>query len=99
MPDIKVVFGGGAFPHGPYADPKVQAEALDILLKSGVTTIDSARLYPGSEEAIGQLEKRTSFAIDTKLQGGFAAETGSGKEQVTLDHPHPIVSETDSRAR
>ncbi|KAJ4293358.1 hypothetical protein N0V90_008640 [Kalmusia sp. IMI 367209] len=68
---IKIVYGGAVFPQGPYADPAVQAEALDILLKSGVTVIDSARLYQGSEEAIGKHEARKNFTIDTKIVGGF----------------------------
>lgn len=84
MAGIKVVFGGGAFPHGVFADAKVQAEALDNLQKEGVNVIDTARLYPGSEEAIGKLEGRTNFIIDTKLKGGFAKGTNS-KDDVIRD--------------
>lgn len=84
MAEIKAVFGGGTFPNWVFSDPKVQAEALDILLKGGVTTIDTARLYPGSEEAIGKLDAHKSFTIDTKLVGGFAP--GSiAKAQVVAD--------------
>ncbi|KAF2448757.1 aflatoxin B1 aldehyde reductase-like protein member 2 [Karstenula rhodostoma CBS 690.94] len=84
MAEIKAVFGGGAFPQGVYADARVQAEALDVLQKAGVKVIDSARLYLGSEEAIGKLEGRTNFTIDTKLPGGFNKGNLS-KDQVTKD--------------
>ncbi|KAL1593868.1 hypothetical protein SLS60_010601 [Paraconiothyrium brasiliense] len=84
MSGIKSVFGGAAFPQGPYADPKVQAEALEVLQKTGVKVIDTARLYPGSEEAIGKLDGRKNFIIDTKLKGGF--EKGSiTKDRVIQD--------------
>ena len=91
MSSIKAVFGGGSIPHGTYADAKVQAEALDILLKSGVKNLDTARLYPGSEAAIGKLDARTSFTIDTKLEGGFNPQNGSGKEQVPLKRFHTVT--------
>ncbi|KAL5423643.1 hypothetical protein PMIN06_001869 [Paraphaeosphaeria minitans] len=84
MAGIKAVFGGAAFPNGPYADAKVQAEALDILQKAGVKVIDTARAYIGSEEAIGKLEGRTNFTIDTKLLGGIS-KGNLGKDQVTRD--------------
>ncbi|KAF1968749.1 Aldo/keto reductase [Bimuria novae-zelandiae CBS 107.79] len=71
MAPIKAVFGGGNIASPPYADAANRTEALNALLKVGVTTIDTARLYPGSEESIGELPVRTSFAIDTKLKGGF----------------------------
>jgi aflatoxin B1 aldehyde reductase len=84
MAEIKTVFGGAAFPNGAFADAKVQAEALDILQKSGVSGLDSARVYTGSEEAIGKLDARTNFTIDTKLRGGVEKGT-LGKDQVIRD--------------
>lgn len=84
MAEIKTVFGGAAFPNGVFADAKVQAEALEVLQKSGVKVIDTARLYPNSEDAIGKLDGRTNFIIDTKLKGGFAPGSVS-KDQVIQD--------------
>lgn len=60
------------------------AEAVDILLAQGVNTIDTARIYPGSEETIGRLEKRTQLTIDTKIPGGFAP--GTAHEDTVLEH-------------
>ncbi|PVH95571.1 aflatoxin B1 aldehyde reductase-like protein member 2 [Periconia macrospinosa] len=75
MTSITAIFGGAAFgaafPDSTFANSSAQAEALEILLRSGVTTIDTSRVYPGSEHAIGMLEKRGSFTINTKLPGGF----------------------------
>lgn len=70
---VKLVFGG--FPISDSANfntPDVREQLLNLLLANGVTNIDTARGYPGSEIAIGALDKRTSFAIDTKLPSGFA---------------------------
>ncbi|KAH6638887.1 NADP-dependent oxidoreductase domain-containing protein [Boeremia exigua] len=72
---VKVVFGGGAFAFGGFSNKDAVAEAIDVLLAAGVTTIDTARIYPGSEVAIGGQEKRTQFTIDTKVPGGFAPDT------------------------
>ncbi|KAF1998173.1 Aldo/keto reductase [Amniculicola lignicola CBS 123094] len=73
MAQIKAVFGGGAFMSvGSFKTNELVAEALAALKKQGVTTIDTARLYTGSEELIGQAADRKDFIIDTKLVGGFA---------------------------
>jgi aflatoxin B1 aldehyde reductase len=76
---VKTVFGGGSFMSqgalGAFNTKEKTAEAMDTLLAAGVTTIDTARIYPGSEEQIGQQEKRTQFTIDTKVPGGFAPGT------------------------
>lgn len=71
MSDIKIVFGGGGFISGSKLSNDAST-AMATLLREGVTTIDTARLYPGSEAAIGQQPSRTSFTIDTKIKGGFA---------------------------
>ncbi|KAF2024387.1 Aldo/keto reductase [Setomelanomma holmii] len=69
---VKIIMGGaGLSDTAKFNRPEIRAKVLDILLREGVTTLDSARLYQGSEVAIGALDKRTSFTIDTKLQGGF----------------------------
>jgi aflatoxin B1 aldehyde reductase len=76
---VKTVFGGGSFMSqgalGAFNTHDKTAEAIDALLAAGVTTIDTARIYPGSEEQIGTQEKRTQFTIDTKVPGGFAPGT------------------------
>lgn len=81
MAPIKLVFGAAGIPHKNYEDPKYQTSALEALLKAGVTTLDTARLYTGSEEAIGNLPLRTSFTIDSKLEGGFKPGT-STRDQI-----------------
>jgi aflatoxin B1 aldehyde reductase len=76
---VKAVFGGGSFMDqgalGSFNTKEKVAEAIDVLLGAGVTTIDTARIYPGSEAAIGRQDKRTQFVIDTKVPGGFEKDT------------------------
>ncbi|GAM40540.1 hypothetical protein TCE0_039r12966 [Talaromyces pinophilus] len=82
---VKSVFGG--FPISDSANfntPEIRERLLNLLLTNGVTNIDTARAYPGSEVAIGALDKRTSFAIDTKLVSGFAPGS-STKDAVIRD--------------
>ncbi|CBY01546.1 hypothetical protein IAQ61_003368 [Plenodomus lingam] len=70
---VKTIFGcAGLSDQGSFRTQEERAEILNILLENNVTNLDTARLYPGSEVAIGALDKRTSFTIDTKLPGGFA---------------------------
>jgi aflatoxin B1 aldehyde reductase len=70
---VKIVFGGASLTDtGKFNTPEIRAKVLDTLLSFNVKTIDTARLYPGSEVAIGQLDARTQFTIDTKLVGGFS---------------------------
>ncbi|KAJ7167091.1 aldehyde reductase [Mycena filopes] len=71
----KLVFGGG--PIGPdspfpyFPDEASIAEVYKLLEAGGVDTIDTARLYGGSEEWIGKTGGGKRFAIDTKTPGGF----------------------------
>lgn len=70
---VKTVFGGATLSDSAtFKTQEQRTEITDVLLANGVTNLDSARLYPGSEVAIGQLEKRDQFTIDTKLVGGFS---------------------------
>ncbi|ORY19302.1 NADP-dependent oxidoreductase domain-containing protein [Clohesyomyces aquaticus] len=82
---VKAVFGGASLnPHGAFKDPEVVKEALEILQREGVTTLDTARLYPGSEETIGKAPGHDKFIIDTKVKGGF--QPGSiSKDKVLAD--------------
>jgi aflatoxin B1 aldehyde reductase len=82
---VKIVFGGASLTDkGKFKTPELRAQVLDILLSYGIKTLDTARLYTGSEVAIGQLEKRTQFTIDTKLVGGFSPGNVH-KDQVIAD--------------
>lgn len=70
---VKLIFGGFTISDSSsYNTPEIREQLQDLLLANGITNIDTARGYPGSEVAIGTLDKRTSFAIDTKLVSGFA---------------------------
>jgi aflatoxin B1 aldehyde reductase len=70
---VKIIMGGaGLTDTGKFNTQESREKVLDILLAHDVKNIDSARLYAGSEVAIGKLDKRTQFTIDTKLVGGFS---------------------------
>ncbi|KAL2850520.1 NADP-dependent oxidoreductase domain-containing protein [Aspergillus pseudodeflectus] len=79
---VKLIFGGASF--GPAMESEfttVDATkgALHLLEAGGVATIDTARMYPDSEEYLGQAGAAARFAIDTKYPGGFSP-TPSSKE-------------------
>jgi aflatoxin B1 aldehyde reductase len=87
---VKLIFGGGPLTDkGNFKTPELRAQVLDVLLDHDVKNIDTARLYNGSEEAIGKLEKRAQFTIDTKLVGGFDPGNVS-KDQVIKDAAHSL---------
>ncbi|KAF7555930.1 hypothetical protein G7Z17_g1812 [Cylindrodendrum hubeiense] len=72
MSSIKVVFGAA----GPLWDnDDIAKKVLDILDKEGIKDIDTARLYPDSEERIGDLGAAARFSVGTKHPGGFVPET------------------------
>ncbi|KAF2851883.1 Aldo/keto reductase [Plenodomus tracheiphilus IPT5] len=82
---VKTIFGGFSLSDDTtFSKHEDRVQVLDVLYKNGVTNLDTARLYPGSEVAIGKLDKRTSFTIDTKLPGGFVPGTLT-KESVIKD--------------
>jgi aflatoxin B1 aldehyde reductase len=82
---VKSIFGGAGISAAAHFKTKeVAAEVLDICLANGVTTLDTARLYAGSEVMIGQLDKKTQFTIDTKVVGGFVPGNVT-KEDVIRD--------------
>jgi aflatoxin B1 aldehyde reductase len=82
---VKIIMGGAGFNgQGRFNTKESRNQVLDILLAHGVKNIDTARLYTGSEAAIGELEKRTQFVIDTKLVGGFSPGNVS-RDQVIRD--------------
>lgn len=82
---VKSIFGGYPLSDSEtFSKPEERSQVLDVLLQNGVKNIDTARLYPGSEDAIGKLEKRKEFTIDTKIPGGFAPGHVS-KDEVIRD--------------
>jgi aflatoxin B1 aldehyde reductase len=83
---VKSIFGGAALSNSAYFNtPEARAKLIDVLIANDVKNIDSARIYAGSEEAIGELEKRKDFIIDTKLAGGFGPPGAVTKEGVIKD--------------
>ena len=83
---VKIIFGGAALSDSShFKTPELRAELVDVLIANGIKNIDSARIYTGSEVAIGQLEKRKDFVIDTKLAGGFGQPGNVSKEGVIKD--------------
>ncbi|KAJ0426601.1 NADP-dependent oxidoreductase domain-containing protein [Aspergillus carlsbadensis] len=79
-PPVRLIFGGASF--GPtmesdFTTLEDTTEALDLLEDYGVTTIDTARFYPDSEEWLGEVAAPSRFTIDTKYPGGFASEASS----------------------
>ena len=94
---VKVVFGGASFTNqgtlGNFSNKDAVAEAIDVLLASGVTTIDTARIYTGSEETIGGQDKRTQFTIDTKVPGGFVP--GTAHKDTIVEHAKESLKKVD----
>lgn len=72
---IKAIFGGASIGPKNYPTDESVSTLLTTLKNAGVTTIDTARIYPGSEETIGRNALRSEFSIDTKLAGGFVSGT------------------------
>lgn len=82
---VKLIFGGVSLSDfGAFNTQDKRAQVIDVLLSHNITHIDTARGYAGSEVAIGQLEKRKQFTIDTKIVGGWAPGTAT-KDAVIKD--------------
>lgn len=62
----KIVYGGYPFGLLPHED---SSKIVEVLKKSGIRELDTARIYPGSEKAIGELHLPEQFVIDTKARG------------------------------
>jgi aflatoxin B1 aldehyde reductase len=73
---IKIIFGAGGY--GTYLESlgvdghALAREQLAVLLEEGVTTIDTAELYEGSEAELAYQEAPKRFTIHSKVKGGFA---------------------------
>jgi len=91
---VKTVFGGYALSDEAYFNKhEERTQILNVLWENGVTTIDTARIYPGSEVAIGKLDKRVDFTIDTKLAGGFGP--GSAHKEGVLQDAQDSLEKVD----
>lgn len=91
MAGLPVVFGGaGIGPPRTFNNAEKVAELYDVLEKGGVKIIDSAQLYEGSEQMIGETNGGSRFTIDTKWKGGFGGVLNnkeiveSAKESIKL---------------
>lgn len=70
-------YGAGGLPR----DRADIARVFEILKAKGVTQLDTARSYPGSEKAIGRLGVASQFGITTKAAGW---RPGVGKKDAIL---------------
>lgn len=59
-------------------------ELLTTLKNNGVMNLDTARIYTGSEETIGEASGHEDFIIDTKIVGGFVPGTAK-KDAIITD--------------
>jgi aflatoxin B1 aldehyde reductase len=85
MSQIKISYGGASLnPSGAWKDKESIGQLFDALIKLGVDHIDTARLYGPSEGLIGEQPSRTSFTIDTKIQGGFSPGSAA-KDAIIAD--------------
>ncbi|MCJ1429377.1 hypothetical protein MMC29_007291 [Sticta canariensis] len=63
---VKIIFG--AFVFGRYSSETDQ-EFLHVLTQHNVVDLDTARIYPGSEKALGDIGAPSKFIIQTKARG------------------------------
>ncbi|CUS24763.1 LAQU0S19e01068g1_1 [Lachancea quebecensis] len=73
----KIIFGAFTFVS---LTEEEASEFVDVLKKYQVEELDTARIYPGSEEAIGKFGLPKSFIIDTKARA--FAEGSLTKENI-----------------
>ena len=71
---IQIIFGTG----GPYFTEETADTICRILQEHGCDTIDTAQLYEGKGEAIGQSYAARNFLVDTKDIGGLASSMVGG---------------------
>ncbi|KAF7347255.1 Aldo-ket-red domain-containing protein [Mycena venus] len=78
----KIVFGGA--PIGPgtnfgFPDEESIEKVYKLLEEGGCDTIDTARIYWGSEDWLGKTNAGKRFTIDSKTPGGFVAGASTGE--------------------
>ncbi|KAF2669950.1 putative oxidoreductase [Microthyrium microscopicum] len=75
---IKIIYGAGGVCSAFVTVPEgvdfhdYSKKVFETLKKDGITTLDTAEFYPGSEEEIGLHGGANDFTVDTKLPGGLA---------------------------
>ncbi|KAF9239049.1 hypothetical protein DTO006G1_4744 [Penicillium roqueforti] len=75
---VKVVYGGALLgASSDFSTPAQVEEVLRVLEENGVKDIDTAQIYRGSEELLGQTGAASRFIVDTKHAGGFVPGTSS----------------------
>jgi aryl-alcohol dehydrogenase-like predicted oxidoreductase len=68
---VKIVFGGSAFSPNKGFTVEKTIEVLNYLSSKGIKTIDTAEIYAGSEELLGEAGAVSlGFDIDTKVGAG-----------------------------
>ncbi|CAG8141153.1 unnamed protein product [Penicillium salamii] len=73
MTGIKLIWGGASIKdEGAFPTTEAINQFLDVLQARGVKSIDTARIYPDSEERLGNAHADSRFAIDSKYPGGFS---------------------------
>jgi aflatoxin B1 aldehyde reductase len=75
---LKLIYGAGGLSPAFVSplEPNVEfhdhtKQTLELLEKEGISNLDTAEIYPGSEEEIGYHGAADRFTVDTKLPGGF----------------------------
>ncbi|MCJ1467397.1 hypothetical protein MMC07_006021 [Pseudocyphellaria aurata] len=63
---IKIIFGAYGFAS---SSPEEANQFVDVLTRYNVKDLDTARIYEGSEQAIGELGAASKFIIHTKAPG------------------------------
>lgn len=75
---VKIIYGAGGIAHAYVGLPEgfrtfheYSKQALETLKEENISTLDTAEIYPGSEEEIAFHHGTEHFTVDTKIRGGF----------------------------
>ncbi|KAH7303914.1 putative oxidoreductase [Stachybotrys elegans] len=91
---INIIFGAAGYGENMESmgldSHAIAQEQLQVLADEGITTLDTAELYQGSEAELAYQKAPERFVIHTKLKGGFApgrdkaAIIAAGEESLRL---------------
>lgn len=87
---VNLVFGSYTL-NDAWNSTEEALKMMDYLKKEGINKFDTARIYTGNEQRLGELPGHEDFIIDTKLGGGFVPGT--------LTKEHIISDAEDSYAK